>query len=77
MLGAEVVRSVQDGQPRVDLKLGGADIFIAPVPRGDATVGAPPRQGPAGAEGLDPALGWPDREGFRRRAEPPLAPAGR
>lgn len=43
MLGAEVIRSAPDGQPRIDLKLGGADIFIAPVPPGDATVGAPPR----------------------------------
>lgn len=31
MFGAQIVRSVQDGQPRIDLKLGGADIFIAPV----------------------------------------------
>src|SRR3712207_2554065 len=44
MLGAEVVRTEQDGQPpRVDLKLGGLDIFIAPVPPGDAGIGAPPR----------------------------------
>jgi lactoylglutathione lyase len=43
MLGAEVIRSVQEGQPRIDLKLGGANIFIAPVPAGDASVGAPPR----------------------------------
>jgi catechol 2,3-dioxygenase-like lactoylglutathione lyase family enzyme len=43
MLGAEVIRSAPDGQPRIDLKLGGADIFIAPVPPGDGTVGAPPR----------------------------------
>jgi hypothetical protein len=31
MLGAEVVRSMQQGKPRIDLKLGGANIFIAPV----------------------------------------------
>jgi lactoylglutathione lyase len=43
MLGAEVIRSVQEGQPRIDLKLGGANIFIAAVPAGDASVGAPPR----------------------------------
>jgi lactoylglutathione lyase len=43
MLGAEVIHSTQDGQPRIDLKLGGANIFIAPVPAGDASVGAPPR----------------------------------
>ena len=31
ILGAEVVRSTQQGKPRIDLKLGGANIFIAPV----------------------------------------------
>ena len=41
MLGAEVLRSVQQGQPRVDLKLGGANIFIAPVKEGDGTNAAP------------------------------------
>jgi catechol 2,3-dioxygenase-like lactoylglutathione lyase family enzyme len=41
MLGAEVIRSVQQGQPRIDLKLGGADIFIAPVTPGDG-VNPPP-----------------------------------
>jgi catechol 2,3-dioxygenase-like lactoylglutathione lyase family enzyme len=29
MLGAEVIRSEQMGRPRIDLKLGGQDIFIA------------------------------------------------
>jgi catechol 2,3-dioxygenase-like lactoylglutathione lyase family enzyme len=41
MLGAEVLRSMQQGQPRIDLKLGGAMIFIAPVAPGDG-VNAPP-----------------------------------
>jgi catechol 2,3-dioxygenase-like lactoylglutathione lyase family enzyme len=41
MLGAEVIRSMQQGQPRIDLKLGGANIFIAPVKAGDG-VNAPP-----------------------------------
>jgi catechol 2,3-dioxygenase-like lactoylglutathione lyase family enzyme len=40
-LGAEVVRSVQQGQPRIDLKLGGANIFIAPVKPGDGVNTAP------------------------------------
>jgi catechol 2,3-dioxygenase-like lactoylglutathione lyase family enzyme len=31
MFGAEVIRSTQQGQPRVDLKLGGANIFILDV----------------------------------------------
>ena len=29
MFGAEVLRSMQQGKPRIDLKLGGANIFIA------------------------------------------------
>ena len=41
MLGAEVIRSVQQGQPRIDLQLGGASIFIAPVAAGDG-VNPPP-----------------------------------
>ena len=41
MLGAEVVRSMQQGQQRIDLKLGGANIFIAPVKEGDGTNMAP------------------------------------
>ena len=41
MLGAEVIRSMQQGKPRIDLKLGGANIFIAPVTAGDG-VNPPP-----------------------------------
>ena len=41
MLGAEVVRTTQQGKPRIDLKLGGANIFIAPVAPGDG-VNPPP-----------------------------------
>jgi lactoylglutathione lyase len=41
MFGAEVIRTAQQGTPRIDLKLGGADIFIAPVPPGSA-VNPPP-----------------------------------
>jgi len=41
MFGAEVVRTVQQGKPRIDLKLGGADIFIAPVAP-DSGVNPPP-----------------------------------
>jgi lactoylglutathione lyase len=37
MLGAEIIRSPQ----RTDLKLGGADIFLAPVKEGDG-INAPP-----------------------------------
>ncbi len=41
MLGAQVIRSMQQGKPRIDLKLGGANIFIAPVAPGEG-VNAPP-----------------------------------
>ena len=37
MLGGEVIRTMQQGAPRVDVKLGGANIFIAPVKDGDGT----------------------------------------
>ena len=42
VLGAQVIRSLQQGQPRIDLKLGGANIFIAPVTAGDG-VNPPPK----------------------------------
>jgi lactoylglutathione lyase len=47
MFGAEIIRSMQQGQPRIDLKLGGANIFIAPVAPGDGVNPAPttPYQG--------------------------------
>jgi catechol 2,3-dioxygenase-like lactoylglutathione lyase family enzyme len=41
MFGAEVVRTMQQGKPRIDLKLGGANIFIAPV-AADSGVNPPP-----------------------------------
>ncbi len=41
MLGAEVIRSTAHGTSRIDLKLGGANIFLAPVAPGDG-VNAPP-----------------------------------
>ena len=47
MLGAEVLRTMQQGKPRIDLKLGGAKIFIAEVAAGDGVNIAPvtPYQG--------------------------------
>ena len=41
MLGAQIIRSTVDGKPRIDLKLGGADVFIMPVAAGDK-VNPPP-----------------------------------
>ena len=47
MLGARVIRSTLEGKPRIDLKLGGADVFIMPVAPGDPVNPAPvtPYQG--------------------------------
>jgi len=41
MLGAQVIRSTVQGKPRIDLKLGGADVFIMPVTPADK-VNPPP-----------------------------------
>ena len=41
MLGAKVIRSTVQGKPRIDIKLGGADVFIMPVGAGDK-VNPPP-----------------------------------
>ena len=40
MFGDEVLRSMQQGEPRVDIRLGGQIIFIAPI-KGDGTAPAP------------------------------------
>ena len=47
MLGAEVLRSMQQGKPRIDLNLGGANIFIAPIAPNESVNPAPttPYQG--------------------------------
>ena len=41
MFGAEIIRSMQQGQPRIDMKIGGQDVFIAPLPP-NGTVNPPP-----------------------------------
>src|SRR5262249_53905260 len=41
MVGAEVIRSTQQGKPRIDIRLGGAMIFTAQVNPGDG-VNPPP-----------------------------------
>jgi catechol 2,3-dioxygenase-like lactoylglutathione lyase family enzyme len=41
MLDAEVIRTMQQGKPRIDLKIGGANIFLAQVSPGDG-VNPPP-----------------------------------
>ena len=41
IFGAEIVRSAPHGQPRIDIMLGGAQIFVAPVTP-DSDVAEPP-----------------------------------
>ena len=41
MLGAEIKRSMQLGKPRIDIKIGGANIFLAEVKPGDGVNPAP------------------------------------
>lgn len=49
MFGAEIIRATVQGKPRIDVRLGGMNIFIAPVSPGDNV--APPPQTPY--QGLD------------------------
>ena len=42
MLGAEIIRSTQQGAPRIDMKIGGANVFLFHVKAGDGT-NAPPK----------------------------------
>ncbi|MEJ0078996.1 MAG: VOC family protein [Alphaproteobacteria bacterium] len=41
MFGAEIIRSMQEGKTRIDMKIGGQDVFIAPVAPGSG-VNPPP-----------------------------------
>jgi lactoylglutathione lyase len=47
MFGAEVIRSMQRGKPRIDLRLGGANIFILDVSQDPKAAAGPahPHQG--------------------------------
>lgn len=45
IFGAEVIRSMQQGKQRVDLKLGGVEIFLAPLPPDAKPNPANPYQG--------------------------------
>ena len=42
MLGAEISRTMQQGAQRIDMKIGGANVFLAPVKAGDG-VATPPQ----------------------------------
>jgi catechol 2,3-dioxygenase-like lactoylglutathione lyase family enzyme len=82
MLGAQVIRSMQEGKPRIDLKLGGAKIFIAPVEPGDG-VNAPPATPYQGLDhfglsvsGIDEIAADLKRKGVEFTKEPQTPRAG-
>jgi lactoylglutathione lyase len=45
MFGARIIRSTQEGKPRVDVELGGMQVFIAPVAADAAAAPTSPYQG--------------------------------
>jgi catechol 2,3-dioxygenase-like lactoylglutathione lyase family enzyme len=80
MLGAEVIRTTQQGKPRIDLKLGGQDIFIA---QSDAGVADPPSSPYQGldhfglrVQGLDAAAAELKAKGVEFTMEPREARPG-
>jgi len=80
MLGAEVIRSTPGGKPRIDLKLGGQDIFIAQT---DGTVAAAPTSPYQGldhfgliVQGLDAAAAELKAKGVEFTMEPKQARPG-
>jgi len=82
MLGAQVIRSLQQGKPRIDLKLGGANIFIAEVTTGDG-VNPPPTTPYQGLDhfgltvsGLDAMAAELKRKGVAFSKEPTTARPG-
>ena len=45
MFGARIIRTMQEGKPRVDVELGGMQVFIAPVAADTAAAPTSPYQG--------------------------------
>jgi catechol 2,3-dioxygenase-like lactoylglutathione lyase family enzyme len=41
MLDAEIIRTMQQGKPRIDMKIGGQDVFIAPIEASSKVNSAP------------------------------------
>ena len=76
MLGAEVIRTMQQGKPRIDLKLGGAMIFVAEV-AADSGVNPPPKTPYQGLDhfglqvkGLDAVVAELKKKGVEFTTEP-------
>jgi len=76
MFGAEIIRSTQQGKPRIDLQLGGAKIFIAEV-LPDGKTDPPPRSPHQGLDhfglcvsGIDAAVAELKAKGAEFTMEP-------
>jgi lactoylglutathione lyase len=77
MFGAELIRSTMpDGSPRIDMKIGGGNVFIAQVNPGDK-VGAPPKTPYQGLDhfglkvtGIDAIVGDLKKKGAEFTMEP-------
>jgi len=74
MLGAEIIRTLQQGKPRIDMKVGGQDVFII---QADAAAAAPPSAPYQGIDhfglsvaGLDEAVAELKAKGVQFTAEP-------
>lgn len=79
MFGAEIVRTTQEGKPRIDIKLGGANIFLAPAGAGTGVNPNPanPYQGldhfGLTVKGLDQVVASLKAKGVTFTVEPHLA----
>ncbi|SDC93358.1 VOC family protein [Belnapia rosea] len=74
MLGAEIIRSTQQGKPRIDMKVGGQDVFII---QADGAAAAPPSAPYQGidhfglsVQGLDEAVAGLKAKGVQFTMEP-------
>src|SRR5262249_109828 len=76
MLDAQVIRTMQQGKPRIDLKIGGNNVFLAPVAAGGGGNPPPttPHQGPDPfgpvVRGLHPSVADPKAKGVTFTRDP-------
>ncbi len=74
MLGAEIIRSMQQGKPRIDMKVGGQDVFIIQADDAAAAPPSAPYQGidhfGLSVQGLDEAVAGLKAKGVQFTMEP-------
>jgi lactoylglutathione lyase len=73
-LGAQIIRSVQQGKPRIDMKVGGQDVFIIQADSAAAAAPSAPYQGidhfGLSVTGLDAAVAGLKAKGVQFTMEP-------